>query len=66
MADTLDLMRAKRVAMAEAAICDRNNAMMAIIKWCDRSDGTPEGQCLHEIEQICRKQLGLELLEVAK
>ena len=66
MADTLDLMRARRVAISEAAICDRNNAMRAILNLCDRSGVTPDVQCLHEIEQICRKQLGLKLLNVAK
>ena len=62
MADSLDLMRARRVAMSEAAICERNKAIEQILRWCDRSGEEPEGQCLHEIEQICRKQLGLELV----
>ena len=65
MADSLDLMRARRVAMSEAAICERNKAIEQILRWCDRSGEEPEGQCLHEIEQICRKQLGLELLRPA-
>ncbi len=66
MADTLDLMRARRVAMSEAAICDRNKAMEQILRWCDRQGEEPEGQCLHEIEQICRKQLGFELLKTSE
>ena len=40
-------------------------AFKTILRWCDRSGEEPEGQCLHEIEQICRKQLGLELLKVS-
>ena len=66
MADSLDLMRARRVAMSEAAICERNKAMEQILRWCDRGGEEPEGQCLHEIEQICRKQLGLKVLVVSR
>lgn len=40
-------------------------ALETILRWCDRQGEEPEGQCLHEIEQICRKQLGLELLKVS-
>ena len=36
-----------------------------ILRWCDRGGEEPEGLRLHEIEQICRKQLGLELLKLA-
>ena len=32
-----------------------------ILKYCDEGD-EPDGQRLHEIEQICRKNLGLDLL----
>lgn len=39
------------------------DAFKVILRWCDRSGEEPEGQCLHEIEQICRRQLGLELLK---
>lgn len=42
------------------------DAFQQILRWCDRSGEEPEGQCLHEIEQICRKQLGLELLKVSE
>ncbi len=41
-------------------------AFQQILRWCDRSGEEPEGQCLHEIDQICRKQLGLELLVVSR
>ncbi len=34
-------------------------AIQAIIRWCDQSDGTPSGQCLHEIEQTAMKALGV-------
>lgn len=30
----------------------------AILNWCD-SEGEPAERCLHEIEQICRRHLGL-------
>jgi predicted Zn-ribbon and HTH transcriptional regulator len=41
-------------------------AFDAIMRWCDRGGEEPEGQCLHEIEQICRKQLGLDLLQLSE
>jgi hypothetical protein len=37
------------------------DGMKAILRWCDRGGEEPEGQCLHEIESICRKVLlGIE------
>ena len=33
------------------------DAMKAISRWCDRSDGTSDSQCLHEIESICSETL---------
>ena len=38
------------------------NTFKTILAWCDRSGEEPEGQCLHEIEQVCRNALGLDLL----
>jgi hypothetical protein len=34
-------------------------AIQVIIRWCDRTDGSPEGQCLYEIEQGAMKALGI-------
>jgi hypothetical protein len=37
----------------------RLGVLKAILNWCDRSDGTTAEQCLHEIENLVRKELGL-------
>ncbi len=32
-------------------------ALQTILRWCDRGGEEPEGQCLHEIEQVARRVL---------
>lgn len=48
--------------MSHGPIYTEKRAMETILRWCDRGGEEPEWLCLHEIENICRKQLGLELL----
>lgn len=49
-------------AMSHGPIYTDKRSLEVILRWCDRGGEEPEGLCLHEIENICRKQLGLELL----
>lgn len=52
--------------MTHGPIYTDKRALETILRWCDRGGEEPEGMCLHEIEQICRKQLGLQALVLAK
>jgi hypothetical protein len=38
---------------------DLIDCIKTILRWCDRGGEEPEGQCLHEIENVCRKLLPL-------
>lgn len=51
--------------MTHGPIYTDKRAIEVILRWCDCSGEEPEGCCLYEIEQICRKQLGLQPLILA-
>lgn len=50
---------------ARKATFDRKQPLHIILAWCDRNGEEPEGQCLHEIENVCREALGLDILKPA-
>ena len=64
---TLQAELEKRMAWRLTKACESQlKALRTILGWCDRSGEEPEGQCLHEIEQVCREHLSLELLRPSK
>jgi len=54
----------ERETMPNVPIYTDRRALETILRWCDRGGEEPEGYIIHEIENICRRQLGLEVKQI--